>query len=66
MLLQDSEITHVSDTIDLSAMPVEDSYTGPRMKGVCLCLQTALVSFLGVFFTISMVNCVARPVDIAS
>eukprot|EP00878_Enallax_costatus_P012985 GHUV01013567.1.p1 GENE.GHUV01013567.1~~GHUV01013567.1.p1 ORF type:complete len:397 (+),score=89.50 GHUV01013567.1:417-1607(+) len=28
----DSEITHVSDTIDLSSMPVEDSYTGPRMK----------------------------------
>jgi hypothetical protein len=30
---QDSEITHVSDTIDLSTMPVEDGYTGPRMQG---------------------------------
>eukprot|EP00775_Hariotina_reticulata_P007235 gene7235-7448_t len=28
----DSEITHVSDTIDLSTMPVEDSYAGPRMQ----------------------------------
>lgn len=28
----DSEITHVSDTIDLSTMPVEDSYKGPRMQ----------------------------------
>eukprot|EP00879_Flechtneria_rotunda_P029175 GHRR01031455.1.p1 GENE.GHRR01031455.1~~GHRR01031455.1.p1 ORF type:complete len:204 (+),score=62.35 GHRR01031455.1:241-852(+) len=27
----DSEITHVSETIDLSMMPVEESYTGPRM-----------------------------------
>lgn len=33
VLLQDSEITHVSDTIDLSTMPVEDSYTGPCMIG---------------------------------
>ena len=30
---QESEITHVSDTIDLSGMAVEDSYTGPRMAG---------------------------------
>ncbi|KAF8063021.1 PAPP5 [Scenedesmus sp. PABB004] len=28
----DSEITHVSDTIDLSTMTVEESYTGPRMQ----------------------------------
>lgn len=34
VLVQDSQITHVSDTIDLSAMPVEDAYTGPRMKGM--------------------------------
>lgn len=33
LYLQDSEITHVSDTIDLSTMPVEDSYAGPRMQG---------------------------------
>lgn len=31
--LQDSEITHVSDTIDLDSMDVEESYTGPRMDG---------------------------------
>lgn len=28
----ESEITHVSDTIDLSAIAVEDSYKGPRMQ----------------------------------
>lgn len=32
--LQDSEVTHVSDTIELSSMPIEDSYKGPRMKGM--------------------------------
>lgn len=32
-VLQDSEITHVSDTIDLAEFVIEDSYTGPRMEG---------------------------------
>jgi hypothetical protein len=32
-LSQESEITHVSDTIDLASMEVEDGYKGPRMQG---------------------------------
>ncbi|KAF6250888.1 phosphatase 5-like protein [Scenedesmus sp. NREL 46B-D3] len=28
----DSEVAHVSETIDLSSMPVEDAYSGPRMQ----------------------------------
>lgn len=32
-VLQESEITHISDTIDLTTYPVEDSYDGPRMEG---------------------------------
>lgn len=28
----ESEITHISDTIDLTSFPVEDSYDGPRME----------------------------------
>jgi hypothetical protein len=32
---QDSEVTHVSDTIDLDSMLVEESYKGPRMQGGC-------------------------------
>lgn len=34
----ESEITHVSDTIDLSAMAVDDAYKGPRMQGAPRCV----------------------------
>ena len=32
----------ISETLDLSSMPVDDSYTGPRMEGVFLTLTLHL------------------------
>ena len=34
--MQEAEVVPVSETIDLSSMPVADTYSGPRMAGAAL------------------------------
>jgi hypothetical protein len=59
---QESEITHVSDTIDLSAMLVEDSYKGPRMQGArvgaCVCVWVCMCVCVCVHVCVCVCVCV--------
>jgi len=45
---QEAEVVPVSESIDLSSMPVADSYSGPRMAGAALFHAVMILSILGV------------------